>query len=54
MAAEPGDLQSFLDQAAAERIRTVLKDAGGARNEAARRLCVDRTTLYRLMRKYRL
>ena len=50
----PEDLQSFLDQAAAERIRAVLRDVHGARLEAARRLGIDRTTLYRLMRKYKL
>jgi DNA-binding NtrC family response regulator len=48
------DLQSFLDRAAAERIRSVLKEVRGARLEAARRLGVDRTTLYRLMRKYQI
>jgi len=48
------NLQAFLDQAAAERIRSVLKDARGARIEAARRLGIDRTTLYRLMRKYKI
>jgi DNA-binding NtrC family response regulator len=47
-----GDLQSFLDQAASERIRAVLKEVQGLRGEAARRLGIDRTTLYRLMRKY--
>ena len=52
--AESGDLQSFLDQAAAERIRAVLAEVNGVRLEAARRLGVDRTTLYRLMRKYRI
>lgn len=45
-------LQAFLDQAAADRIRTVLKETSGARGDAARRLDIDRTTLYRLMRKY--
>jgi DNA-binding NtrC family response regulator len=50
----PGDLQSFLDQAAAERIRTVLNEVHGGRVEAARRLGVDRTTLYRLIRKYKI
>lgn len=50
----PGNLQSFLDQAAAERIRSVLKEVRGARLEAARRLGIDRTTLYRLMRKYQI
>jgi transcriptional regulator of acetoin/glycerol metabolism len=48
----PQDLQAFLDGAAAERIRAVLADTGGVRVEAARRLGIDRTTLYRLMRKY--
>lgn len=47
-----GGLQAFLDQAAAERVRTVLKEVRGVRAEAAKRLGVDRTTLYRLMRKY--
>jgi DNA-binding NtrC family response regulator len=55
-AAAPGSagagLQEFLDGAAAERIRRVLEEAGGVRVEAARRLGIDRTTLYRLMRKY--
>jgi DNA-binding NtrC family response regulator len=48
------NLQSFLDQAAMERIRSVLKEVHGARLEAARRLGIDRTTLYRLMRKYKI
>ena len=47
-------LQAFLDAAAADRIRAVLAEAGGVRVEAARRLGIDRTTLYRLMRKYGL
>ena len=47
-----GTLQAFLERAAADRIRTVLAEAGGVRAEAARRLGMDRTTLYRLMRKY--
>ncbi|MGE3508701.1 MAG: sigma-54-dependent transcriptional regulator [Vicinamibacterales bacterium] len=49
-----GTLQAFLDRAAAEVIRHTLRDTGGARQEAARRLGVERTTLYRLMRKYGL
>jgi len=52
----PGDaseaLQTFLDRAAEERIRSALADTGGVRVEAARRLGIDRTTLYRLMRKH--
>jgi len=47
-------LQVFLDRATAERIRTALDSVGGVRVEAARQLGVDRTTLYRLMRKYEI
>jgi DNA-binding NtrC family response regulator len=46
-----GTLQDALDQAAAARIRGALEAAGGQRSEAARMLGVDRTTLYRLMRR---
>jgi DNA-binding NtrC family response regulator len=45
-------LRAFLDRAAADRIRAVLVESGGKRGEAASRLGVERTTLYRLMRKY--
>jgi len=45
-------LQEFLDAAATERIRCVLEQTGGKRVEAARRLGIDRATLYRLMRRY--
>ena len=38
--------------AAADHVRAVLKEVGGARIEAAKRLGIERTTLYRLMRKY--
>ena len=48
----PQGLQAFLDAAAAERIRAVLTETGGVRVEAARSLGIDRTTLYRLMRKF--
>jgi two-component system NtrC family response regulator len=51
-AASRGGLQEFLDSAAADRIAGVLKETGGKRVEAARRLGIDRTTLYRLMRKF--
>ena len=44
-------LRAFLDGAAADRIRTVLEETGGKRGEAAARLGVDRTTLYRLIRR---
>jgi len=46
------NLQTFLDRAAADHVRAVLKEVGGARSEAAKRLGIERTTLYRLMRKY--
>jgi DNA-binding NtrC family response regulator len=45
-------LQEFLDAAAAERIRRVLEQTAGKRVETARRLGIDRATLYRLMRRY--
>ena len=46
------NLQSFLDRATAEHVRSVLHEVGGIRAEAAKRLGIERTTLYRLMRKY--
>jgi DNA-binding NtrC family response regulator len=49
---EAQNLHDFLDNAAVDRIRSVLAETGGKRVEAARRLGVDRTTLYRLIRKY--
>jgi DNA-binding NtrC family response regulator len=51
---EPAEvgLREFLDAAAADRIRKVLAETGGRRMEAAQNLGVDRTTLYRLMRKF--
>jgi DNA-binding NtrC family response regulator len=51
---EAGGLQAFLDRAAAEYVRKVLHETGGVRIEAARRLGIDRTTLYRLLRKYHI
>ncbi|TMA36879.1 MAG: sigma-54-dependent Fis family transcriptional regulator [Deltaproteobacteria bacterium] len=46
-----GTLQDSLDRAAAARIRAALEAAKGNRAEAARTLGVDRTTLYRLMKR---
>jgi two-component system, NtrC family, response regulator len=56
-AAEPaasqdeGTLQATLDRAASGRIKGALAAAGGNRVEAAAKLGVDRTTLYRLMKR---
>jgi DNA-binding NtrC family response regulator len=46
------NLHEFLDAAASERIRAALRESGGVKVDAARHLGIDRTTLYRLMRKY--
>jgi transcriptional regulator with GAF, ATPase, and Fis domain len=44
-------LQATLDRAATERIKAALAATGGNRNDAATALGVDRTTLYRLMKR---
>jgi DNA-binding NtrC family response regulator len=46
-----GTLQDFLDRAAALRIKKAIEFAKGNRNAAATALGIDRTTLYRLMRR---
>jgi len=46
-----GTLQDCIDHAAAARIRAALEAADGQRVEAARALGVDRTTLYRMMKR---
>lgn len=47
-------LQEFLDHQSARKVLSALAQAGGNRTEAAARLGVDRTTLYRLMRRLSL
>ena len=48
---QEGTLQEYLDRAAAARIRAVLRETGDARAEAADRLGIDRTTLYRWIKR---
>ena len=45
-------LQHVMDAAGAAHVKAVLAETEGRRAEAARRLGVDRTTLYRLLKKY--
>jgi DNA-binding NtrC family response regulator len=53
-APEEGTLQESLDRAATVRIKAALASAGGNRVDAATALGVDRTTLYRLMKRLSL
>jgi DNA-binding NtrC family response regulator len=53
-AADEGTLQATLDRAASSRIKAALASAGGNRVDAAATLGVDRTTLYRLMKRLSL
>lgn len=50
-ASTDGTLQDHLDRAATERVEAALAAAGGQRAEAARALGIDRTTLYRTMKR---
>jgi DNA-binding NtrC family response regulator len=47
-----GTLQDAVDRATEERVRGALRESGGRRAEAARLLGVERTTLYRLMKRF--
>jgi DNA-binding NtrC family response regulator len=47
-----GTLQAAVDRATEERVRGALRETGGRRAEAARLLGVERTTLYRLMKRF--
>jgi len=49
-----GSLQESIDRAVSIRIRRALREARGNRSQAARALAIDRTTLYRLMRRLSL
>ena len=48
---DEGTLQATLDRAATVRIKAALATAGGNRVDAASMLGIDRTTLYRLMKR---
>ncbi len=50
-ASADGVLQDALDRATVASVRSALEAAGGNRAEAARALGIDRTTLYRLMKR---
>jgi DNA-binding NtrC family response regulator len=52
IAAGNGTLQDAVDRATEERVRGALNETGGRRAEAARLLGVERTTLYRLMKRF--
>ena len=49
-----GTLAATLDAATAARIRQALRAAGGVKIDAARELGIERTTLYRLMKKLQI
>ncbi len=53
-ASSGGTLQEFLDQAARERIHAALQKHRGHRIDAADELGIDRTTLYRLMKRLKI
>jgi DNA-binding NtrC family response regulator len=47
-------LRDFVDRVTAEHIRATLTACGGSRQDAARKLGIDRTTLYRWMQRLEL
>lgn len=51
-ASSESTLQAQLDEATRSAIRGALAETGGVKGDAAKRLGIDRTTLYRLLRKF--
>jgi len=47
-----GTLQDAVDRATEQQVRGALRETSGRRAEAARRLGIERTTLYRLMKRF--
>ena len=52
LAGADGTLQDAVDRATEERVRGALRETSGRRAEAARLLGVERTTLYRLIKRF--
>ena len=52
VAGADGTLQDAVDRATEERVRGALRETSGRRAEAARLLGVERTTLYRLIKRF--
>jgi DNA-binding NtrC family response regulator len=52
VAGADGTLQEAVDRATEERVRGALRETSGRRAEAARLLGVERTTLYRLIKRF--
>ena len=52
VAGADGTLQDAVDRATEDRVRGALRETSGRRAEAARLLGVERTTLYRLIKRF--